>query len=317
VIKDLVLMVLGAVLGTATSVALPVLTKATGERARSRRRLRWRTNMSSVACHDRLVAYYINRGKTADLYSCRIGGYEERIPFLTRPEWTLGGTFDESLVSVTSGPARFETDTDLINRRRALGQTLFNAPTIFIDRISNDHGVPKLHLQACQYFEMLTLLGKLEEETLRYVSSGGRARTPLRDRFWPDLATAQTLNAGPVSLGCHVVLALRDGVGYSLLMQERSDATITYGGAVSSIPVYGVSPIPGESVTNDLLEYNLLKEYGEELFSYEELIDEMARKGVDARWFYSLPEIAKIIAASAAGDVTKHILGMGFDALNG
>ena len=330
-------LILGAILGTLLSFLLPALYHRLRD-ARQRRRVLKRQTLLSDAkrVYDWLLAYYERHDALSDLYECTIGHYTTRIPFLTTLDWqqTFPIPIDgDVLLAYSEGSQQaFETDARLIQRRQALGQRLFNAQALYLDRIEQSGRGLRLHVKSCDYFEIATSMMGLEEETFRAVKRGRFKRTPLRNAYIATLEQARHLYRKPFAIGCAVALALKTEHSYELLIHTRSHSTVTFGGLKALTPNFGLAPVRGMSrdlrlagiATGDektgpmnLLFYNTAKEYLEELFDYEQLIEQMNERRANALWFFDLPEGRQFMTMALEGQLRLEYLGFGFDALNG
>ena len=102
-----------------------------------------------------------------------------------------------------------------------------------------------------------------------------------------------------------------------MIVHTRSHETITYGGTKSGIPCFGFSPIPANSSRDDVWLYNFVREYCEELFSYDDLIETVSKKRGLADWFFDLPEAKELLDQYEKKSLTCEFMGFGIDALNG
>jgi uncharacterized CHY-type Zn-finger protein len=318
---EIMFMFLGAILGTVLSIAVPFVYEKIKKTMIVRARTSRQNLLESGHAYDWLIRYYQSKDHLIDLYDCKIGNFEIKIPFLTKDSWNR---FEKNLLKdenfmeySETADQKFPIDNELIKKRILLNQRLFNEATLYLDRFQESGDAIKLYVKSCQYYQMFTLLASLEEETFRAIKKNKFNHTPIRDSMCSDLVRAQQIHKKPSSIGCQVALALRTPEGFELLIQTRSHATITYGGAKALIPVFGLSPIPGIEAPKNILLYNFIKEYCEELFNYEDLITLMASKRAEPFWFFELPEAKDILHLIENGDFIFEYLGFGFDALNG
>jgi hypothetical protein len=109
--------VVGAALGAVLNEIAPNALQALRRRSTSLAAVRRRALFESGAVRDWLIAYYATRGRADDLYDCRFGRYESKIPFLTCDEWSAAvtGIDPNKIVTWSSGdPASFPIDTKLV-----------------------------------------------------------------------------------------------------------------------------------------------------------------------------------------------------------
>lgn len=320
---DVVELLAGAIVGAVFGYLVPRWYEAGERYLQGKNREKRQLLLESKNVYEWLMGYYERRGSTRDLFDCKIGRFEVKIPFLTKREWQyirkIQPEGNEVLQFAESSDRGFEIDWRLINRRIRLGQKLFNEPTLYLDRLEEHDSSIVLNVKSCEYFQMATLLARLEEETFRAVRKNDYAHgnVPLRDACLRNLARAQELVKKPFSIGCVVALAARTDDSYEIVIQTRAHSTITYGGTKSGIPAFGLCPIVGTKNDINILLYNFIKEYCEELFSYDELIEVMSQKRADPLWFYNLREAEDLLLLIKSNGFALEFLGFGFDALNG
>lgn len=267
---------------------------------------------------DWLLRYYDD--DKSDLYEFKSTGYSKQIPFLVDSN-SIGlrlNSFSETRLIKFLGvdDSDFPVDHRIIRRRRALGQRLFNEKTLYAESIVVNKRSSEIFVKECYYFQMLTLLSHLEDETFSAI----RKKRVLKHRnaILKNFPTASKLLIKPISIGCQVVIALSSSKSYDFIIQTRSHSTITFGGSKSVIPSFGMSPINKVGFEDsNLLLYNFLKEYCEELFNYEDLITVENLKRPDPFWFYNLPEAAHAMTLLETQKAFFECLGYGFDGLNG
>jgi hypothetical protein len=323
-------LVVGAVLGA----VLPQYFSEWLARYRSRRLAR-ETEVRRLLAGDQsstnawLVAYYERHGAGRHLFRCRIGDFERAIPFLSKPEWlrvspVLPGHAQVVQFARTS-PRAFDVDSRLLGRRIELGQRLFDDDACYLDYVEDGEGALVLHTKPCRYFEAATTLVRLEEETFE-ARRRGDGLAKWRDQYLPGIDDLASLLKTPHPVGGAVALAIREGRKYSILIHTRSHATITVGGLKAVMPNFTLAPPPtggrvdGDSVhrrLHDILVFNVVREYLEELFNYEALISAAASTHLDPYWFAQLPEAERLLELIDAQRLTLEFLGFGFDALSG
>jgi hypothetical protein len=332
VLEELAIGAVTLVLGALLGAVLQRYVSDSIDRRRERRRVRAVSRRreliaDNATTSDWLIAYYEQRGAAAQLFRCRIGDYEAPIPFLVRPEWIRHAKIVPGGVRVLeyarTRTRKFEVDKQAIARRTELGQRLFDDDSCYLDHIEERDGRPVLHLKPCRYFEGVTTLIRLEDETYACCGAPPTA-TPRRDALLPGLDDLPSLLRVPRPVGGAVVLAVRGESGYEVLLHTRAHSTVTVGGLTAVMPNFTVSPPPSvpdassqRAVYADVLIYNALREYLEELFDYEALISAADDSRLDPLWFAELPEARRLIDLAHAGSLSLDFLGFGFDALTG
>jgi len=274
------------------------------------------------AIRDFIFRYYGNN--FADLFDCEILGVTKRILFLTNKTWSeLNIDIYESqdiLKLINSPSPQYKVNNQMIKKRSFIGQRLFDDDALYLSRVTTDC---KIESKKCRFYQKLTLIDALERETFSVAVRKFRKRTKLRDATLKTFQTAISTKNYPVSLGCHVVLIINiDGKKY-VALETRSNQTFTYGGSIASVPVFGMVPIPqnqnstiGDNLKENVLLYNILKEYSEELYNRDSL--EKIANRTDPFWFYEdLSETHSLIQSLQEKKSHCRFLGYGFDAING
>ena len=310
-------LVIGACLGALLQWGGPwLLGRYRQVRAARARRRGERDAEETAEVYSWLVDYYEKGGHASDLYDCRIGECERRIPFLTKTSWLPSGHNASPVGTVVLAPGpdtAYPVDFRAIRERSRRGQRLFNGSTCYVDRIQAAPGGLTAWVKKCRYYEVLTSMIRLEEETYE-AKRRGRA-TPLRDKVLSSVADAGRIRARPNSLGCSFLMAFRTDTGFEIMLHQRSLETATFGGVIAGTPNFGFEPL--EFSKADQFWENFVKEYLEELFNYEDLIDTITARRADPGWFRGLPEAIEINLARESGAFQVFHLGMGVDALNG
>jgi hypothetical protein len=269
-----------------------------------------------------LIKYYDSNHSLHDLYNCKIGEFERRIPFITDARWqfahSISDKSNEILDYSESEQSNFNVNERLLEQRKRFGQTLFNEPILYIDYIEDLNDSIRLHVKKCDFFEAATSLIELEEETYKAYKKNNFKNLKLRDNYLSNLAITKQILHRPINMGCIASFVIKTETSYEILINTRSYSTVTYGGAEAVLPQFGLIPIDGEQKkAQNLIFYNFIKEYCEELFSFDELILKSNVKSTNPTWFYKLDEASELIALWEKGDFSLEFMGFGFDALNG
>jgi len=334
---DILLLFLGAILGVIFA-SIPKWYKGLQKQRLSRTASKRRSLLeNSKMIHSWLIRYYKENGNINDLFDCRIRNFEIKIPFLTKREWQYSCPMpyekDVLLKYAETANQEFPVDASLIDKRKGLGQTLFDSPALYLDRIEENGASIVLHVKSCDYFQLATSIIRLEEETFKAIQKGAFKPLPIRNSYISSVSQVQSLLRKPFAIGCAVALALRTEDSYELLIHTRSHATVTFGGSKAVIPNFGLAPIIGgarmfapDSIvapsvdgakSQSLLYYNFIREFLEELYNYEELINLISSRKANPFWFYDLPEARKLRVWIDQNAFSMEFLGFGFDALNG
>lgn len=266
-----------------------------------------------------IFEYYKKKDTFSDLYDCEIQGYSSKIPFLYNISWIKMDKDiykNPTLLKVVDSPKlNYKVNKVIVKKRLAIGQNIFDDDCLYFSKITSNG---EIEAKVCSFFQKLTLIDTLENETYK-AARKTHCKTELRDKTLASFNKAISNNGLPVSLGCQVVVALKIKNETFIALHKRSTKTFTYGGFIASIPVFGLVPIPkryNDEETENVLLYNILKEYCEEL--HNKTILEKREKHINPFWFYDLFDEAKELLISLKNDNSKcTMLGYGFDAING
>jgi hypothetical protein len=274
-----------------------------------------------------IVEYYRARGRANDLFAVVADGVENRIPFLVRPQWYADDLVETDLLRQQL-PHRKSTvalNHKVLGRRPQYMVGLddgepwndLHACALKVEETPNG---PRIEVGVCEYFQYMSVCGALEDETYAAVERR-RARTRLRDRVLPDAAKALECAMGAHSIGMTVAIVFGGGPGpvgpgsHKVLIQRRSQAVSTYGGALGVVPMFSCQSSDLTERTQVSLTHNFLREVYEELYNGEQVQRQTPR--VDPGWFLQDPVMEPMLRYMQGAESSLQILGFGFDALNG
>jgi hypothetical protein len=254
------------------------------------------------------------------LYAVRGAGQSKPLAFLSLPQWcypALDGSLDiahGTPLQKSQAPVDDATLAELgkhISLNRPDGSP-WNSPLITLERVEADP--VKLRVGWSEYYQYLSTCGRLEFETRRAILRGGR--TPFRDQKFaaPDMLIAAALEAQAVGI-CACVVYQDKAAVYQVLLQRRQENVATYPGTYAVVPMFGCQPLQHDPPHGVSIKHDLLREFGEELFSVPELIYPTTHLRYD--WFYGLPQIKDLLALERERKLKLIPLGFGFDGLNG
>ncbi|BAL87775.1 hypothetical protein AMIS_25550 [Actinoplanes missouriensis 431] len=280
--------------------------------------------LRSQRVRDWLLTYYARRGVA--LFTADINGTTTTIPVIAPDEWIfnrrLEMTADWPLTQRPAPASPPQPDMRAIRRRLRLGTKLYETSqrSLYLDVVQPDEDT-LLATRPCRYFALASSLIALEDETFAGAAGGWwrRIRTPVRDRFLPGPPQAGVARPAPFSVGVLAVFAVRTSHSYEIAIQSRSGEVLTAPNAKAVIPNFGLAEneLAGHRSKLGIIGYNLVKEYLEELFDYEELIGEVLERRHDPDWFLNFPEARDLLDREPDGMLTLTCLGIGIDCLSG
>lgn len=259
--------------------------------------------------------YYDFKGNYDNLFDCEIGTAQKKILFLTNEKWSNLDLdiYKQDILRLDQGQSmKFKTNMWMISVRRFLGQRLFNADSLYLYSATS---ADNLVVRKCKFYEKLTYIDSLERETHRCSRYKRICKPRIRDTYFSSFDRCVSQNRQPMSIGCHVACVITIDGKRLVCIERRSTETFTYGGYFALLPVFGLMPIPNDSQGNILL-FNIIKEYCEELYNINEL--ERAPVRADPFWFYkSLPQAQQLLECLEKQTAFCKYLGYGVDAVNG
>lgn len=274
-----------------------------------------------------IVEYYRSRGRVDDMFPIAEGDRETRIPFLVRPQWVREDLDEEWLFhqSLPHPVCTAPVNRKVLGRRSRYLVGLedgeeWNDLHAWARRIVETPTDVRIEVGVCEYFQYMSACGGLEDETYAAIRQR-RPRTPIRDRVLPSAEKALECALGANSIGMTVAIVFgveEDGAGRSghkVLIQRRSEAVSTYGGALGVVPMFSCQTMDLTERTSVSITHNFLREVYEELYNGKQVQRRSPR--VDQAWFLNDPVMAPLLTYMREGGVALQLLGFGFDALNG
>jgi hypothetical protein len=187
----------------------------------------------------------------------------------------------------------------------------------------------KIYYTECDYYDLAGCMLEYDRETYKAVNNRF-AKTPLRDTF---LATISKIKRSTkkrrISLGGSVATCFKSKEGtYKLLLHTRSKKVMTDRGKKTVVPQFGFEPLLdgldafSEPLYehNKLIVYNIIREFCEELYNREELVNNI-KSGCTLDKFSDIPEVQNLKALFEDKDNDKKLriifLGHGFEVVFG
>jgi hypothetical protein len=301
--RDLFLLLLGAIVGAVISSWY-----AAGTSRATRFLAGWRIRRRAVkdregATVKRILTYYSKRGLSRSLYQPQHIGAGGRVPILVDDSWLFSHRVDpgsDSLIFVSDAKKKeFHVDMRAIRRRQAQGARIFDGELLYLKSVnSGANGDITLLADVCGYYAWATLSLRLEAE-LRWP----RLRLPLRDRYFQDALSAVSAPVQPLGIGCTCVTVFRGRDGLYVAVQNRSSEVMNDSNIRTVLPTFGLEncTVAGQASRRSLLYYNYFREFAEEFFNLESVIQASLSRRVDPDWIFELPEI-RIVEREALAD---------------
>ncbi|WP_328654986.1 hypothetical protein OG598_14815 [Micromonospora sp. NBC_00330] len=294
--------------------------------------LRWWLRLRTGRAHERLAevrrdgtlqatALALHEPRVPSLvpYVLDVAGKSLKLPILIREEWLV----DRRLDPESDDFMRMASGSDNRFPSRPLQHLIVSAQTnVFEGQICYVMEHPEewdAHrpwiMGVCPYSAYAAFFREIEADPRRWFGIRNRRR---RIRLFADPLAAIKKRERPIVVGATVILAERRPDGAHVLLQRRSMEVFVDPGAASFIPVFGLEPnCIGDTQSGlGLLQYNFLREVGEELFNLPELHDAASVPRLNPDWLRMMKPIADIETEWRAGQVQFSVLGCGVDLCN-
>ncbi len=283
---------------------------ALAKKVRERKTDDWRSDIANPRRLKLLRSYY-SENDSSSWYHFKIGAVEGKVPFLSRPEWF--GKDKYLLKHTKSSVARSRHHQSVLDIRERMGVRLTNDPLFTFTALQEETDSLTIFCSDCNYFDFVSECGLIEDELTANVSDPHHGYA-IRDNLAKDLGTLLENPRSTVGMGVHTAVFFRRKGEWRMLRQTRSEETISWPNAFSTVPNFAFQAMFGREEEFDL-QHNFLREYGEELFDFEELRGRDTR--IEYDWFYHQPEIKNLVETLEKGGASFFQTGFGFDALNG
>jgi hypothetical protein len=123
----------------------------------------------------------------------------------------------------------------------------------------------------------------------------------------------------PMAVGCMVATLLQGDDGLYVPVAKRSAQVLNGPGTRALLPVFGMecNTIGGRHSKYGLTFYNFVREFSEEFFDLEEVINMMSAHRVDPDWIFQLPPAGAILREATTGRLQMHRTGFGVNPNDG
>jgi hypothetical protein len=318
-VKDLILLVLGAIAGVLAQLAFSSAMPKVNKRLAARRRRKATRTDNSATKSRNILAIYANHGLESSLYAPKTFPEQALLPILPHPGLGLPMTLEpgrEDLV-VLDGLAteNFPVDQRLIRKKIARGADIWDGSSLYVKQMqSADDGDVSFSVGICNYFAYVTLAQRMSAECRR--TSGEK---PLLVKHFRDFSTAMTDGLPPIALAATATCVFESDSGPVVAVQRRSDAVVNAAGMLGVAPIFGLESnrIRTSRSKYSLVYYNFLKEFIEEFFGLEQVIRTATNPRADIDWIFGLPPAVDLIAQVNNGDLTLSCTGAGIDVSDG
>lgn len=318
--KDFILLGLGAVLGVLAQQSYDWLRVHWQRMYAAWQADRVRGPRAMLALRHQVVRFYEEHGLRDSLYTPRELGTNKQVGILAA-DFSIPRRLDldrDHLFCVESGRSNFAVHEKLLRRAVRAGATIFGGDTLYVAKVNIEEGViTKVTLRNCDYLAYASLSLQLQR-ALRV----RRFRKFDSVQHEEHLATFQNAIANPAqpqAFGCACV-TLFEGQDEALVaISQRSSQVLNGSSAKGVLPTFGVEAnvIGGEQSRYALLFYNFLREFAEEFFDLEELVEAAKARRAHPDWILQIPAVESVVREARNGGLVMEHLGVAISPIDG
>jgi len=301
-VNGIVLLLVGAVLGAIVASWYNALTSNFTRWVNAQVVRRRGEGVSAGSLSDKIVKYYVNNGWASSLYVPRTVGSSDPIALLHSSEFHFPSRVEiksDSLFSCDHTFTSFPVSNRTLRWYRRRGVKLFDGEFMWLKSVRMDgNKLQKLSVGRFNFYAYAALYFRLQRE----ISS--RWRSPkLHSRYLSTFDSALATGLQPQAVGCTVATLLQGDDGLYIAVAKRSAQVMIGPGTRALLPVFGMecNAMGGHPSQYGLTFYNFVREFSEEFFDLEELVNMMSARRVDPDWIFQLPPAAAVLREAAAG----------------
>lgn len=225
-VKDIVLLVLGAILGAIVGQWYGRATEGVARRMRAGALRRRSGEGVAGSLSTKIVAYYRKNGLESSLYSPRMVGTGEPIALLFAPDLDFPrsvGIYSDSLFSCDHSFTRFPVSNRILRWYRRRGVRLFDGEFMWVMDVNIvARKLTNVRVGRFNFYAYATLCFRLQREM------ASRWRTPkMHDRFLRTFDSALGSELRPQAVGCMVATLLQGDDGLYIAIAKRSTEVLT------------------------------------------------------------------------------------------
>jgi hypothetical protein len=316
-VRDLIILVLGAVLGVLAQQTYDWLNEHYRHRLEGRRADRLRGPNARSALRRQTMQFYQKRGLRDVLYTPDELGINKQIPILPSDMVIPHAVdlYDDGLFYLDGSRSNFPVNRRLIRRSLRAGANIFDGEILFVEKVYIEaNTIKKIELRRCSFFQFASLSLKLQE-ALR----ARWHRNAQHEQHFASFQAAITRPLQPQVLGCTCVTLFEDGGEILVALANRSQEVMNESSVKSALPSFGVEPnvVGHERSHYSLIFYNYFKEFAEEFFDVDELVEAAKARRAHPDWILQLPAVEAITREARGGRLSIQYLGMAIGPADG
>lgn len=266
------------------------------------------------------VRFYTEHGLHDSLYTPSELGKNNQIPILTAG-LSVPRRLDlnrDYLFRIEDGRSSFTVNNKLLRQAVRAGAVIFGGDILYAAKVDvEDNAIARVTLRNCDYLAYaslsLQLQKALREHWLR------KSRSVQHEEHLCSFRDAIASPVQPQALGCAFVTLFEGGGDVLVAMSQRSSKVLNGSSSKGVLPTCGVESniIGGEQSRYALLFYNFLREFAEEFFDLEELVESAKARRAHPDWILQIPAVESVLREARNGRLVMEHLGVAINPLDG
>jgi hypothetical protein len=300
--KDLLLILLGAIVGAVVSGWYVATTGAARRRIKAWTVRRWQREGASAKLAVKTVAYYQAKRAASSLYAPTTLSNAQPVPLLfdskvrfprdVEIHSDLFLTFDQSWT-------RLPYSRKAIRWYDRRGTTVFDGEPLCVRSVSRDpSGLMQLTAGRSNFYAHASLAFKLRREILSPVH-----QPKLHDHFLQTFEGALLSDLQPKGISCATATLFQGSRTLQIAVSRRSDTVMTSHSVFAVLPGFSMeaNAIGEISSKFGITFYNFVREFCEELFDLEQLVHVQEARKAHPDWIFEIPAAAAVLQEAEAG----------------
>jgi hypothetical protein len=301
----------GAIVGAVVTAWYEAVTGSVSRFWTSRALSARRMSSADGTLRRRLVGFYRSRDLLASLYSPTHIRNVSILPMLVDQAHLSAKEIpiesDDIFVVDRAPTTRFEVSSRRIAWLRRRRVRLFNGRGLYARSFELEAEGPHVLVGRYEYYAYADLSVRLRREIL----SHWRPKRLLQSHF-TSMRQALGNPLQPQAVGCICVVALCAGEDIVVPIARRSIEVLTNPGLLSLVPAFGfeANTVGDRESRYGLPFHNVVREFSEEFFNLDDLVELGSARRRDPDWFFRLDPAVAVVAEAVAGRLTLTRLGL-------
>jgi hypothetical protein len=263
------------------------------------------------------MRFYRESGLCDSLYTLRNLGANTQVAILAN-DLTVPRALDpynDDFFYLEDRRSNFPVRDRLIRRAVRAGATIFDGEILYVEKVDvEEDEIKKVALRRCNYFAYASLSLQLQKA----LQSKWR-RSAAHQQHLATFRAAISRPLQPQALGCVCVTVFEEGGELLVALAHRSSEVLNASNIKGVMPTFGVESniIGHEHSRYSVIFYNYLKEFAEEFFDLEDLIEMVKARRAHPDWILQLPAVEAVEREVRDGRLITEYLGVAINPTDG